>query len=260
MTASAAVHSRSASLPHEHAHPILTHLDECIRTLRSWSTGAAGQASGIALVDTVLVALGELLVLPKAVVALHDTAACDQILDRFLMLADAYGTFQSSLVTLKQSVAELQVGIRSGDGVMVTASLHAHRQTEKELRRIVTTMRHATRRILAVSRPADTTDNEVISIVAEVAVATAEASEDIFLECAAMSSELVPAIVHSNKWLTRLSVRPSAKKAAPETAMLALERLEKLEECIDVLETGSGQVLRRLLQSRVSLLNIHTPF
>lgn len=42
--------------------------------------------------EAVLAALGELLALPQAVVALHDAAACDQILDRFLVLADAYGT------------------------------------------------------------------------------------------------------------------------------------------------------------------------
>jgi hypothetical protein len=103
----------------------------------------------------------------------------------------------------------------------------------------------------------DATDNEVIGIVAEVAAATAEASEAIFSECAAMS----PAVAQSsNKWLARLSARSGAKRAAPETAMATVERLEKLEECIGGLETGSEKVFRRLLQSRVTLLNIHNPF
>ncbi|XP_020147607.1 uncharacterized protein [Aegilops tauschii subsp. strangulata] len=255
-TTAATAHARSASLPHEHPHPIMAHLDDSIRTLRSWSARATGgQSSGIALVDAVLAALGELLALPQAVAALHTaTAACDQILERILVLADAYGTFLSALVTLKQSVAEQQVGTRRGDGMMVAASLRVHRRTEKELCRLVTMMRHAARGTL---RPLDTTNNEVIGIVADVAVATVEASETIFMECAAMSPDMQ---VPSNKWLARLSVRPSAKKAAPETAMVALERLEKLEESIGGLETGSEKVFRRLLQSRVSLLNILTPF
>ncbi|XP_044357075.1 uncharacterized protein [Triticum aestivum] len=232
------------------------HLDDSIRALRSWSDrGAAGQSSGIALVDVVLAALDELLALPQAVAALHTaTAACDQILERFLVLADAYGTFLSTFVMLRQSVAEQQVGTRRGDSMMVAASLRAHRRTEKELCRLVTTMRHAARGTL---RPLDTTNNEVIGIVADVAAATVEASEAIFMECAAMSPDMQ---VPSNKWLARLSVRPSGKKAAPETAMVALERLEKLEESIGRLETGSEKVFRRLLQSRVSLLNILTPF
>ncbi|KAM0914090.1 hypothetical protein ACQ4PT_011783 [Festuca glaucescens] len=256
-----AVHGRSASLPREHSHPILTHLDDCVRTLRSWSAGAAGHASGIALLDAVLASLGDLLALPQAVAALQEAAAFDEILDRFLVLADAYGTFQSALIMLKQSVAELQISTRRGDSMMVTTLFHAHRRAEKELCRLAATMRHATRCTLAVSRTLDTTDNEVIGIIAEVAAATAEASEAIFLESAAMSPELVPAIVQtSNKWLARLSVRPAAKKAVPEKAMVTLERLQKLEECINGLETGSEKVFRRLLQSRVSLLNIHTPF
>ncbi|XP_047043473.1 uncharacterized protein LOC124647603 [Lolium rigidum] len=212
----AAAHARSTSLPHEHSHPVMAYLDNSIRTLRSWSAGAPGQAAGIALVDAVLAALGDLLALPQAVTALHETAACDQLLDRFLVLADAYGSFQSALITLKQSVAELQAGTRCGDGVVVAASLRAHRRTEKELSRLVATMRHAT------MRPVDTMGNEVISIVAEVAAAIAEASEAIFLE-------VVPTVAQtSNKWLSRLSIRPSAKKGAPETVMATLERLEKL--------------------------------
>jgi hypothetical protein len=250
-----AAHARSASLPHDHSHPVLAYLDDSIRTLRSWSSaGAASQASGIALVDAVLAALGDLLALPQAAAALHE---CNQILDRFLVLADAYGTFRSALIALKQSVAELQAGTRRGDGEMVAASLRAHRQTEKELSRLVAAMRHATRCTLPAARPVDTTENEVIDVVAEVAAATAEASETIFLECAAMS----PAVAQtSNKWLARLSARAGAKRAAPETAMATLERLEKLGECIGGLETGSEKVFRRLLQSRVTLLNIHTPF
>jgi hypothetical protein len=254
-----AAHARSASLPHEHSHPVLAYLDDTIRTLRSWSSaGAVCQAdSGITLIDAVLAALGDLLVLPQAVSVLHEAAACDQILDRFLVLADAYGTFQSALIALKQSVAELQAGTRRGDGEMVAASLRAHRRTEKELSRLVAAMRHATRCTVPAARPADSTDGEVVGVVAEVAAATAEASEAIFWECAAMS----PAVAQtSNRWLARLSARAGAKRAAPETAMAALERLENLEECIDGLATGSEKVFRRLLQSRVTLLNIHTPF
>lgn len=158
-----AAHARSASLPHEHTHPVLAHLDDSIRALRSWSAITAGKSSsGIALVDAILTALGELLVLPQAVAAFGDKAACDPILDRFLMLADAYGTFLSALVTLKQSVAELQVGTRCGDGPMISASLRAHMRTEKELCRLISTMRHATRCTLVVLRPADTMDREVI--------------------------------------------------------------------------------------------------
>lgn len=111
---------------------------------------------------------------------------------------------------------------------MVAASLRAHRRTEKELCRLAATMGHASRCTLAALRPADARDSEVIDTVGEAAAATAEASEAIFLGCAAMSPD-VPATVQKvspNKWLTRLGVTPAAKKAASKTAVAALDKLE----------------------------------
>ncbi|KAL5230152.1 hypothetical protein ABZP36_028928 [Zizania latifolia] len=268
----AATAARSASLPREHSHPVLARLDGGIRALRSWSAAEAaaassglddGRCSGVALVEDVLVVLGELLALPQAAAAIHRAAAaCERVLDGFLVLADAYGTFESALLALKQSAGELRAGARRGDGAMVAAALHAHRRTEKQLCRLAAAMRHAQRRrapaAVPSSRPANDTDGEVIDIVAEAAAVTAAASEAIFLRCVAMSRDLPPTVqtVPSNKWwLARLAVAGAAKKAVPPP----LKRLEDLEECIGVIESGSEKVFRRSLQIRVSLLNIHNP-
>ncbi|XP_040383894.1 uncharacterized protein LOC121055478 [Oryza brachyantha] len=275
LTIRPAAAARSASLPREHSHPVLARLDGGIRALRSWSAAAAGsvvdgdgRCSGVALVEDVLAALGELLELPQAAAAVHRAAAdCERALDGFLVLADAYGTFEAALLALRQSAGELRAGARRGDGAMVAAALHAHRRTERQLRRLAAAMRRALKHspvaAAAASRPAVDTDGEVTGIVAEAAAVTAAASEAIFLRCVAMSRD-VPAMVQtvpSNKWLARLGVTRAAKKAAsPEMAPApALERLEELEECIGEMESGSEKVFRRLLQTRVSLLNIHNP-
>jgi len=39
----------------------------------------------------------------------------------------------------------------------------------------------------------------------------------------------------------------------------ALEKLQELEQCVRELESESEKVFRSLVQTRVSLLNIHTP-
>ncbi|KAF0928802.1 hypothetical protein E2562_010674 [Oryza meyeriana var. granulata] len=254
----------------------MARLDGGIRALRSWSAAAAsssgvdgdGRCSGVALVEDVLAVLGELLELPQAAAAVHRGAAadCERALDGFLVLADAYGTFESALLALKQGAAELRAGARRGDGAMVTAALRAHRRTERELCRLAAAMRHVVRRTPAAAsatRPANDTDREVIDIVAEAAAVTAAASVAIFLRCVALSRDL-PAMVQtvsSNKWLARLGVTRAAKKAgSPEKAPApALERLEELEECTGEMESGSEKVFRRLLQTRVLLLNIHNP-
>uniref|UniRef100_A0A0E0BCN5 Uncharacterized protein n=1 Tax=Oryza glumipatula TaxID=40148 RepID=A0A0E0BCN5_9ORYZ len=105
-----AAHARTAS---HHHHPALARLDGGVRELMSWTvtsrSGGEG-SSGLALVEAVLAALGEVLQLPMAVAALHGgeaaAAARDRVLDDgFLVLADAYGTFESALLALRESVA-----------------------------------------------------------------------------------------------------------------------------------------------------------
>ncbi|XP_062201564.1 uncharacterized protein LOC133904096 [Phragmites australis] len=250
----AAAHGRTASQPCHHAHPALARLDGGVRALRAWSaTGCCGAAEGLALVDAVLAALGELLATPGAGAALR---AAEQILDSFLALADAYGTFGSALLAAKQSVAEARAGVRRGDGATVAASVRAHRWTEKDMCHLAATMRHAA--VASSKLEGVTTETEVVDMVAEAAAATAEASAVVFLGCATMSPD-VSAMVHtvsSRKWLARLGVVSAARKVAPE---MALESLEELEECICAVESGSEKVFRRLLQARVLLLNIHNP-
>ncbi|XP_040384416.1 uncharacterized protein LOC107305076 [Oryza brachyantha] len=266
-----AAHARTASHPSPstcQCRPALVRLDGAVRELRSWSSSAGGGGAvdagpGLKLVEAVLAALGEVLELPQAVAALRHGGACDGALDGFLVLADAYGTFESALLALGESVAGARGGARRGDGATVAASLRARRRTEKELCRLAGTMRRA-------SRPAADATGEgdgVGDAVAEAAAATAAASEAIFLGCAAMSpgtsSMAKTAPPSSNKyWLSRLRVVPAAKKVSPETCAAtatAAAALERLEECIGELESESEKVFRRLLQTRVSLLNIHNP-
>lgn len=262
----AVAHARSASEP---CHPALARLDGSVRALRAWSrscsggggAGAVDGHEGMALLEAVLAALGDLLVTPRASAALHG-ADDRQVLDGFLVLADAYGTFESALLAAKQSVADAQAGGRRGDGAMVAASARAHRRTEKELHSLAAAMRHASRHAAVPgSSLADATDTEVVGMVAEATVAAEEASAVVFAGCAAMSPDVSAMVqtVPSHKWLARLGVTPGPRKVAPEMAPAALQRLEELESCIAGLESESEKVFRRLMQARVLLLNIHNP-
>uniref|UniRef100_A0ACD5TN98 Uncharacterized protein n=1 Tax=Avena sativa TaxID=4498 RepID=A0ACD5TN98_AVESA len=260
-----AAHARSASQPcHCQCHHVHTRLDASVRALGAWSASATCSGindgpSGLARIDAVLARLAEFLALPQAAVTLCDAApALDRILDEFLALADAYGSFEQALLALKQSVSELRAGVRRGDGATVAASLRARKCTEKELCHLATALRRASRHTLLAL--ADAAGGEVIGVVAEVAAATASASEAIFLRCVAMSPDVsvVVQTVHSNAWLARLRVLPAATKtmALSETATV-VAALKRLEERIGELENGSEKVFRTLLQTRVSLLNIH---
>uniref|UniRef100_A0A0E0L1L0 RRM domain-containing protein n=1 Tax=Oryza punctata TaxID=4537 RepID=A0A0E0L1L0_ORYPU len=229
---------------------------------RSWSAAAArfsgvdgdGRCDGLALVEDVLAVLGEMLELPQAAEAIHRAGVdCERALDGFLVLADAFGTFE--LVVLALGRARRSSARTGGPrGSCAASPPHGNGSIQPS----------AVRRTPAAAvRPASDADGEVVGVVAEAAAVTVAAAEAIFLRCVAMSRD-VPVMVRtaaSHKWLTRLGVKLVAKKAAsPEMAPApALERLEELEECISEMESGSEKVFRRLLQTRVSLLNIHNP-
>ncbi|XP_066382835.1 uncharacterized protein [Miscanthus floridulus] len=167
----AAAHARFASEP---CHPALACLHGTVRALRAWAWCGAGGASssghGLALLDAVLTALGDMLDTPQAAAALHDADADDdQVLDGLLVLADAYRTFEAALLAAKQSVTDMQVGAQRGDGTVVVASLRTHRRTEKELHYLIAVMWHTStsRRVAVVPSSADAVDTEVVAAVAE---------------------------------------------------------------------------------------------
>ncbi|CAN6298825.1 unnamed protein product [Urochloa humidicola] len=267
----AATHARSASEP---CHPAIARLECAVRALRAWSCccGSGGDTTGtsstttgygLALLEAVLAALGDLLATPRAAAALRGGGGDDAVLDGLLALADAYGTFGTTLLAMRQGAAGARAGARRGDGAAVATAARARRRNDKELRRLAAAMQHASRRAAAGAAPGSADGAEVISVVvAEATVAAAEASAAVFTRCAAMSpdaSGMVRTVSSTHGWLAKLGVVPAANKVAPETASVALERLEELEECIAGLESGSEKVFRRLLQARVQLLNIHNP-
>lgn len=89
----------------------------------------------------------------------------------------------------------------------------------------------------------------------DAATASAAASAAVFTAAASMSS----AAASSCSCKKTPAFAAFAKKASPETAQVALDRFEELEQCIDESESSCHKVFRAILHTRVALLNIQTP-
>ncbi|NP_001361207.1 uncharacterized protein LOC100274804 [Zea mays] len=258
----AAYHARSVSLPCR-SHPILAHLHAHIGAVRAWAqdppaTSAPGAAAGLARVDALHGALADLLGLPEARAALSLSATGDRLLDAFLRLADAHGSFQEAVVELKRDVAEALAAARRRDGARLASALRSQRKAAKDLARLAACAASGGGRpsrlglSLGLGGAAEV---EVAGLLAEAAAATAAASAALFGAVAAMSASASACSCKRTAALVCLTKKvPEEEK---ETAAL-VERLEELEECIDGLEAGSDKVFRSLVQTRVALLNIHT--
>ncbi|XBI05045.1 hypothetical protein VPH35_133250 [Triticum aestivum] len=279
---SSSYHGRSVSLPCR-SHPILAHLHTHIRAVRAWSQQGlaalvSSVAAGLAHVDALHAALGDLLdlpeaqdalsgagevrpavVLPEATRRLSPDRVCpnsvDRLLDSFLRLADAHGCFQETVVALKQDVAGALTAVRRRDGARLASAVRTQRWAGKELAGLAAAARECAVRPSRLSilggGQGSAAEVEVTGLLMESAAATASASAALFAAVAAMSGS-VEAESCSCKGTAALVclVKKSKKSSAPG--------LEELEECIEELEAGSEKVFRSLVQTRVALLNIHT--
>ncbi|CAN6162654.1 unnamed protein product [Urochloa humidicola] len=264
-------HARSVSLPCR-SHPILAHLHTHIRAVRAWaqdSITTSSPSSGLAHVDALHAALADLLDLPEAQAALSSSAASstshDRLLDAFLRLADAHGTFQESLLDLKRDVAEALAAIRRRDGARLASALRSQRRAAKDLSRLAAAAKDGaacskpSRHGLGFGGASSAAEVEVAGLLAEAAAATASASAALFNTVAAMSASASAAACSCKRTAALMClISKKVPEEAEKEAMALVERLEELQECIDDLESGSDKVFRSLVHTRVALLNVHT--
>ncbi|XP_072995118.1 uncharacterized protein [Typha latifolia] len=257
-------HVRSASLPCR-SHPLVSHLEDEIRAVRSWLShpdpdpgSPAGIQAGLAQIQYLHAALDDLLHLPRAQDPLRRAAGGDRLLDTFLRLADAYGSFRSAAVALKQHASEAQAAIRRRDAARLASAVRSVRRSEKELSKLASTVRSAGR-CSAPGLASVSAEAEIAGIVREAIGATVAASASVFTGVAEISAA---ARVSCGVGLWKkvdLMFEFKKKASKEEKEMMALDKLEKLEECVLNLESGNEQVFRSLVNTRVSLLNILTP-
>ncbi|CAD6338263.1 unnamed protein product [Miscanthus lutarioriparius] len=260
-------HVRSASVPC-HTHP-LADVDDQLLALRSWTSNPGPKYPlSLAHVRALLCVLDELLRLPLAQAALSRSAGTADsdglLLDGFLVLADAFGMFLAALVALRQHAAELRAAVRRPDSAKLASAARAQRQAGRKLEQLAA----------AVAREAGgggmggahAEAAEVARAVAEAVNDTAAAAAAVFLEVGAVANAAAalasPASASPKKSrllpLSRSRQRSVMGDGEERREGAALEKLQELEQCVRELESESEKVFRSLVQTRVSLLNIHT--
>uniref|UniRef100_A0A0D9YW86 Uncharacterized protein n=1 Tax=Oryza glumipatula TaxID=40148 RepID=A0A0D9YW86_9ORYZ len=187
---------RSASLPCRF-HPLVVQLDEDVATMRELvgrlaSAASAGSVAGAAeQLGRVLVSLSELLHHPQAQEPLRRLGRspfAERLLDDFLRLADAHGSFRAALVALSALQAEARAALRREDPARLASAARALRRSGRDLPRIASSARAVAAKPPPpppAGLPADGT--ALAAAIADATAAVASASAAVFSGVSSLS-------------------------------------------------------------------------
>ncbi|CAI0469104.1 unnamed protein product [Linum tenue] len=267
--AAASFHARSNSLP-ARSHPLISEIDEQICRLRQSQAASTSSSSSIGhnlnSLQVVYDCVDQLFQLSSTQQALINDQKCfNELLDGSLRLLDLCNTAKDALSQMKESVAELQSAIRRRQGGM-------EGETRRYLKSRKTVIKAIQKVLKGMENKKSTSSNnvetlsmlnvETVSMLKEAESSVAEVLECLLSFISQTSSKpsswsffkrVAAAEASSENEFAEVDASLKINKSSEEIQL----HLKNLQPCIQDLEEGVENLFRRLIKTRVSILNIH---
>ncbi|KAM3311924.1 hypothetical protein ACQJBY_032122 [Aegilops geniculata] len=231
-----ACHQRSASLPsigHSSESKVDVELQRLKSCISSPSATIGTMCGGYARLGDIYKSIEEIMGLPSNQVGLsfpQNKKLVEEELERSLVLIDLCNSMQENLARLKMSIQELELVLKRGDDAAVQLKVESFIRLAKQ----------AQKPFKITSSKAVAEDCRLVRVLAE--------AREMSVSLLESTPHLLPkqfTTTKGSKW----SLVQKRKVVCEE------EQLQALERSMGDLENGAELLFRRLIQSRVSLLN-----
>ncbi|XP_058782921.1 uncharacterized protein LOC131657553 [Vicia villosa] len=283
-------HIRSISLPCR-SHPLISQIKDEINGLRSWTNSTTKLTSkslsnGLTLLKQTHETFQDILQLPQTQDSLRfHPVWVEKLLEYSLSFVDAYGMFQTAMLSLKEEHSSVQIAIRKRDESKLVLYLKSKKKLSKEIEKLVSGIRCVNFGVKQqqLNVPVCSSSTALLSIadsvelggvIEDVMSLTVSVSVAVFNSVAMSfgsrrfswvkmvrkggSYKECEGIEEIEKQLNEVENIGNLKKKGDEEVRMVLKRMRDLEECICGVESVSDKVLRALINSRVLLLNTLT--
>ncbi|KAK1647054.1 hypothetical protein QYE76_064859 [Lolium multiflorum] len=234
-----ACHQRSASLPcipHSTESKVEVELQGLQTRISSPSATIGTMCDGLRRLGDIYSCIEEIMSLPSNQVSLSlplQRKMVEEELDRSIVLVDLCNAMQENLAELKMSIQELQLGVKRGDAAAIQLKIESFirlaKKAHKPFKKITSSK--------AMSEGCMT-----VRLLVE--------AREMALSLIESASRLLPKQIVVTRW-SLVSKRFQKRRVVCEET-----QLRALEHSLADLENGVEPLFRRLIQSRVSLLNI----
>ncbi|XP_050231657.1 uncharacterized protein LOC126680559 [Mercurialis annua] len=270
-------HIRSISLPCR-SHPLISQLSDAVNELKIWSSKSDNRTSswlcdGLTRLKLVHDSLDDLLQLPQTQESLRRYPDwIEKLLQDFLRFVDVYGTFQTSVLSLKEDQFAAQVAVRKRNDSKIALYVKSRKKMAKEMSKLANTIRDISPSFVPGLDSLSVNDTELVGVIGDVIEVTLSVSAALFngISTSFSSRKLsswtgLRLLIRAKKVKILEGIQEfeevgvenlwGLRKKGDEEVRMVLKRMGDLELCINGIESGGEKVFRSLINTKVALLN-----